>query len=236
VNDPQYRVVADKDSTPDLVSANAAPGDRLVYEVIDADRWSLVRIERPVPATDEPKQGVNTDHLRDMADLLDGLLNRATLRQAADQLDRLRASAPQPPTREQVTTAVRPVISRWYDTGGNLQERIADAVLALFPQPTPVDPDDEFVAPYEMQERGVREQPTPSGAPLGVIRMAAGTVFTACTIEDDRQRRMMRTTKSDSVTDHAVVDETGERWHAWYVDPSTIRDVTPPPTTPEEDR
>jgi hypothetical protein len=46
--EPEYRVVADKDSTPDLVSADAVPGDRLVYDVIDDDRWSLVRIERPV--------------------------------------------------------------------------------------------------------------------------------------------------------------------------------------------
>lgn len=48
MTDPQYRVIADKDTTPDLVSADAAPGDRLVYDVIDDDRWSLVRIERPL--------------------------------------------------------------------------------------------------------------------------------------------------------------------------------------------
>ena len=52
MTEPQYRVIADKDSTPDLGSAHVAAGDRLVYDVIDADRWSLVRIERPVP-TDE---------------------------------------------------------------------------------------------------------------------------------------------------------------------------------------
>jgi len=54
--EPQYRIIADKDSTPDLVSANAAPGDRLVYEVIDDDRWSLIRIERPVEGTDPTMQ------------------------------------------------------------------------------------------------------------------------------------------------------------------------------------
>ena len=48
MTEPQYRVIADKDSTPDLASAHVAAGDRLVYDVIDADRWSLVRIERPV--------------------------------------------------------------------------------------------------------------------------------------------------------------------------------------------
>jgi hypothetical protein len=74
--EPQYRVIADRDSTPDLVSADAAPGDRLVYDVIDEDRWSLVRIERPVPAIEQaafesstPRGfGITEFHYRDYDD------------------------------------------------------------------------------------------------------------------------------------------------------------------------
>lgn len=99
------------------------------------------RIERPVPTTDElsvptrdeSKMGVSTDRLRDMAELLDGILNRVTLRQVADELDRLRASVP---TREQIAEVlwVHDLIVPWAEA--DLEERStylahADAVLAL---------------------------------------------------------------------------------------------------------
>jgi hypothetical protein len=133
VTAPHYRVVADTDTTPDLVSAHAAPGDRLVYDVIDDDRWSLVRIERPVegaepsvqPPNEQASVAVAARSAGKASAMVDQLLNRGRARG-------IKVSVVQPPTREQITTAVRPVISRWYDTGGNLQERIADAVLTLF--------------------------------------------------------------------------------------------------------
>lgn len=82
----------------------------------------------------EPVQkGVSTDRLRDMADLLDGLSNRVTLRQAADELDRLRSSAP---TREQIASLDATDLANWAQerTGRSIWPSTAaavrDAVLA----------------------------------------------------------------------------------------------------------
>lgn len=47
-----YRTIADTTTHPDLTSAHAEPGDRLVHDVIDGDRWALVRIERPRSTTE----------------------------------------------------------------------------------------------------------------------------------------------------------------------------------------
>lgn len=107
-------------------------------------------IERPVPTTDEqPRTGVSTDRLRDMADLLDGLLNRATLRQAADELDRLRSQHPSVPTHEQIAEAIaesrrdrndaNPKASHWpkmLEYIKNEYRADADAVLALIQKGT----------------------------------------------------------------------------------------------------
>jgi hypothetical protein len=211
MTEQQYRVIADKDSTPDLVSTHAAPGDRLVYDVIDADRWSLVRIEHPVEGT-EPSV--------------------------------------QPPTREQIATAVRPVISRWYDTGGNLQERIADAVLALFSQPTPSAVPERTYTAADVQEafergciRGEQDAdernwsrrqyekmqaPLPPAEPVSIADMAPGTTFTAGHPDTGRPANFERC-DDEQHAPHTVFDMGGGAfWKARAFDPSTIRDVTPP--------
>jgi hypothetical protein len=213
----------------------------------------------------------------------------------------------QPPTRELITTAVRPVISRWYDTGGNLQERITDAVLALIPQPTPseVEVEGSFFAVADLPDilaRHMRalddahrrekqhwieqhEQLTSSAAPtyhvecldgcgayshrlqplewatreasrhmrdhnghranvaedrdqpaepVSIADMAPGTTFTA-TFRDTERRALF--VKVGGKTAWPIIDIVSgalATYAADAVDPSTIRDVTPPPATPEE--
>ncbi|WP_176491732.1 hypothetical protein [Curtobacterium sp. 'Ferrero'] len=102
-------------------------------------------------------------------------------------------------------------------------QQAADAVLALLSQPTSTAEHDEDCFAGEWNE-------------------AAGvTCVCTCGVEPPRPEDMAPGTTFDSAGDtFTVMDSFGDRWlqkddgDAWDIediDPSTIRDVTPPPTT-----
>jgi hypothetical protein len=150
-----------------------------------------------------------------------------------------------PPTREQIATAVRPVISRWYDTGGNLQERIADAVLALFPQPTPTAEPvcggsatnciHRFHPPMHSMACPVGQAQNHPPSPAEPVSIADMTPGTRC--REEVSGTVPSWAGEDQISPCLCVLATGHDGRhqcSHQVDPSTIRDVTPPPTTPGE--
>lgn len=105
MTEQQYRTIADTTTHPDLTSAHAEPGDRLVHDVIDGDRWTLVRIERPVPTTDEPKRVAEASCFRSEphGPHYWGQYHGDKYTKHCLGLGSERAQpAPQPPTREQI--------------------------------------------------------------------------------------------------------------------------------------
>jgi len=126
--------------------------------------------------------------------------------------------------------------------------RSADAVLALFPQPAP-SAEPSVQVPVSLVQRArdvvgacefdddvfdelnalVSRSPAPA-EPVSIADMAPGTSF-GCTVDSHNTKvlRFMRTSEG-------AVDEDGTYWPVADIDPSTIRDVTPPAATPEDKR
>jgi hypothetical protein len=67
----------------------------------------------------------------------------------------------------------------------------------------------------------------PTAEPVSVVEMAPGTTF-----RDDLGVVYLRLSPREDGFD--FTDSRGYFWFAYQIDPSTIRDVTPPPATPEE--
>lgn len=165
----------------------------------------------------------------------------------------------QPPTREQIDAAVGyvlfnvnnyPEAARTRIMGRDvspLREKVADAVLALFPQPAPsAGPRiDRVPVPRVWLERLMPMLHEHADAamietadraldgtiarmiaePVSIADMAPGTTFTA--VFHGEQDRFFRCRDSLARAGRYLVSMDA-------IDPSTIRDVTPPPATPEE--
>jgi hypothetical protein len=148
----------------------------------------------------------------------------------------------QPPTREQIAAEVKRVTHAW---GGPAMDEfkndppirkhyaIADAVLALFPQPTPSsEPDADKAETYRQGWVAGHAAPQVTGvkgdaAPPSIADMAPGTTF--------RGEMVGHWVVLSTVDGHLNVRHSVEDIAYVDIDPSTIRDVTPPPATPEED-
>ena len=138
------------------------------------------------------------------------------------------------PTREQIEKVVDDAIGKWWDEGAllsSLRPAVLDAVLALFPQPTP--------SAEEARGAELARLNAPTGAPWDsaltesdlvpepeyrVADMAPNTVFTA-RIKGEPENRWARLGGAGVYVMNARRQVRG----GWLIDPSTIRDVTPPP-------
>jgi len=158
-----------------------------------------------------------------------------------------------PPTREQIAEAIDESTRLWWfdDQGPDgqgheyLSRFVKDAVLALFPQPTPsaepehdecprckgygIDPSvqragDMVIDCHRCDGTGEIPQPESSTAPPSIVDMAPETTFT----RDDYPGEVW-TVKRDVCDGGIYVLSDGHRsQNAEDLDPSTIRDVTPP--------
>jgi hypothetical protein len=153
----------------------------------------------------------------------------------------------QPPTREQIAEGLALIAEAdgalsvvgdgdwtWQDT---MLRRIADhyrAVLALFPQPGP-SAVHEDMSEYAQNERRHRQAILDGWAaePVSIADMALGTTFRAEGVNvPDTEHRFHVMERGGRQWLTCLTHGTGARPD--YVDPSTIRDVAPPPATPEE--
>jgi hypothetical protein len=165
----------------------------------------------------------------------------------------------QPPTREQIAEAIYTVRAgsneHWHKAAFRddyLAE--ADAVLALFPEPGPsAEVRGALLACLKLGDDGnnhwdidaldrlldshMVKEPLESAKPVSIADMAPGTTFRA------RLRDGLGAVDRFWFVSHVkyhrpnvprVTSADGDRWLATCIDPSTIRDVTPPPATPEE--
>lgn len=135
----QYRVVADSDRGDDPDYAWVRPGDRITYAVVEHRRsiqqGRLVRIERPVPTTDEARRTL-WDQIAVLIYEHDTTTRRGAS-SAADEVMRavLAASTPAA-TREQIAEAIYAVRAgsskNWHKSAFRDDYLAqADAVLAL---------------------------------------------------------------------------------------------------------
>lgn len=162
-------------------------------------------------------------------------------------------SAVQPPTREQIAVDL---IEKLRKTGGvpidSIWERWwqlfreYDAVLALFPQPTPSADQIISLCPRcggsgcvgladcrLCWGSGEVSNPAPFAEPVSIADMAPGTTLWARFVDEDHDRFLVIVNEPEwPVLDPIAADQ----WQYSHVDPSTIRDVTPPAATPEADR
>lgn len=148
-------------------------------------------------------------------------------------------SEQQPPTREQIADAIEALRLEhppWRRTPA------IDAVLALFQQPTPSAEHDRHCASRTIMlpvdpPRAAACDCGAAAEPVSIADMVPGTTFTARHVDPDECGGI----------DHRwfvirpgarplVISDEGQHWSGDSVDPSTIRDVTPPPATPEEGR
>lgn len=143
------------------------------------------------------------------------------------------------PTREQIDRdelilTIRDVSADHHGNGrlslsGPEAARIADAVLALFSQPTPSAGPCPDCGEHALNQKGncvSCDYRVPE--PVSTADMAQGTTFTARFFDQDYDRFLVVVNDSDwPVMDPAEADQ--YRWSA--VDSSTIRDVTPPKET-----
>jgi hypothetical protein len=132
----------------------------------------------------------------------------------------------QPPTREQIAEAIAESWSNHgYDSG-----RIADAVLALFQQPTPsAEPEESGVCycgtaleSHAIEEHNYVDMGFPPAEPVRIADMAPGTRFRD---SDGAWWTIRRTEDGDTWAN----GDDGDAWDLLDFDPSTVRDVTPPP-------
>lgn len=168
--------------------------------------------------------------------------------------------AVQSPPREQIDSAVGAVLFNVGNFPETVQARmlgqdmsalrgtVTDAVLALFPQPTPSAEQTETLRQLACEGHGACRSPLhvhgcyaddgtacdepdehKSATPTSIADMAPGTTFTA-----NEGNRYMRTAPDVLGRPGDAVDVVGWFYQAHQFDPSTIRDVTPPPTTPGE--
>lgn len=139
----------------------------------------------------------------------------------------------QPPTREQIGTAVGAVLfnvsnypeaaqSRlWGRDIGPLREKVTDAALALCPHPTPSAEQIEREAADVQFENMYPDTPKP----VSIADMALGTTFAGKFIPGGELRYFQRVSGAYPV--RSLTSRTGYR--IADIVPSTIRDVTPPP-------
>lgn len=116
----------------------------------------------------------------------------------------------------------------------------ANQMRALLSQPTPTAVLTGGIG-YPVHEAARREDEharnLAPATPPSIADMVPGTTFVANPYSSDIPSRF-RVAEEDDL--HPQVryklreSQTGGGWHAWSIDPSTIRDVTPP--TPEEPR
>jgi hypothetical protein len=135
-------------------------------------------------------------------------------------------------------------------------QQAADAVLALFPRPAPSAEAERTYTAADVQEafeRGCvrgeqdandrnwsRQQyekmhaSLPSAGPVSAADMAPGTTFTAEFKETGTRVLFVKVGGMTAWPFLAVEFGTLATYTGYAIDPSTIRDVTPPPATPEE--
>lgn len=135
MSEQQYRVIADRASMAD--ESWIAEGDRVTYgSVSSTGELVIVRIERPLPTTDEPED--ETQDLRTQVanlvplSMLDGRDPRANVFEVADEIISavLAAIALPLPTREQIAEAISQAVGGYNQNTRTIQHA-ADAVLAL---------------------------------------------------------------------------------------------------------
>jgi hypothetical protein len=143
----------------------------------------------------------------------------------------------QPPTREQIAEVAEDAYYQARDNGWSRWPNVGDAVLALFPQPTPsAEPVDEDVDDEESCARcyaGVdssehhekcvltghaHDGESAPAEPVSIADMAPGAM-------DGPVYRCSECGR--------MLEDSHTPTCAWF-DPPTIRDVTPPPATAEE--
>lgn len=150
-----YRTIADTTTHPDLTSAHAARGDRLVHDVIDGDRWTLVRIERPVSSTlivhelvdvPAPRTSERQRTIREFNgdDVWRDDEGTVWVRQS-ELVEAVTSDANHPPTRDQIDSAVGVVLFNvsnyptsaqshlWGHDIGPLRRMVTDAVMNAVP-------------------------------------------------------------------------------------------------------
>jgi hypothetical protein len=180
----------------------------------------------------------------------------ATADEAANVLeelaDRLDTRSVQPPTREQIAEALHGAphgedCGAYMDTDYGpafTSERMCTCwkrdFLALFPQPTP-SAEHQCSGPHEdgrpescvcslgRSHNHDEVQDVPA-EPVSIAEMAPGTTFTATQFGSRRTRYWMRLYEGVQVWWHPCWEAADED----DIDLSTIRDVTPPPATPEK--
>ena len=167
----------------------------------------------------------------------------------------------QPPTREQIDAAVAAWVANRNGNQIDLSNVAAlkDRLHALFPQPTPkAEPDTRAMqmtmADLLNQWDGLRHLDRPaindwwyrrtsghslelqrSTEPVSIANMAPGTTFTARHIDPDECGGVdHRWFVIRPGAQPLVISDEGQHWSGSSIDPSTIRDVTPPAATPEE--
>lgn len=86
--------------------------------------------------------------------------------------------------------------------------------------------------PVREELRALLSHPTPSAEPVSIADMAPGTTFVARYRAGAFHGDAARWRKVDA-TLVALASSAGTPVYATQLDPSTIRDVTPPPKTPE---
>lgn len=156
MSEQHYRVIADRDKGDDPTWNDVHGGDRVTMTAGDISTFrsdEIVRIERPVPTTDEPED--ETQDLRTQVanlvplSMLDGRDPRANVFEVADEIISavLAAIAPTLPTREQIAAmlsahriagvsgfgieSIACSCNRTWVPALEYREHMADAVLAL---------------------------------------------------------------------------------------------------------
>jgi hypothetical protein len=154
----QYRVIVDRDKGDEPLDVERQPGDLLIYEQMPCHQQHLVRIERPVPTTDEPPVADTSSgehrrvirHVGDDLPICDTCINVLGLNVRWDhavlrhEREGITPAEPQPspsvPTREQIAAEIKRVTHAWSgpsmdefinDPPTRKQYAMADAVLAL---------------------------------------------------------------------------------------------------------
>jgi hypothetical protein len=143
----------------------------------------------------------------------------------------------QPPTREQVVEAIMGADVEWNgadeSTRGHWDSFIADAVLALFPQPGPSAEPVRYnghngLAVFADAARRLNEgQAVQSTEPVSISDMAPGAVFRIAGPGSTPGEWWTVYRNRDDGELH-VLSTSGRDWILDDIDPSTIRDVTPP--------
>lgn len=144
------------------------------------------------------------------------------------------------PTREQIAEALF-YAARRDDWGvANADERqefydLADspAVLALFSQPSPSTPSaGACICTFGPDCDGPNIECPVHGLPPRIEDMAPGTTFTGTTRQGFTQR-FERVGQSRMKAQNGTIWNVQDSRGRYRIDPSTVRDVTPPPALPE---